>query len=233
MVVLQQRMAARFRSGDLSYAMEITLEELQRQKPQTRSSWDDLQHLQRQRAVPSLARKWSLNAPRPRRGARCAKDFSVQQPARSKGTGKLIPEPCVGCHGMKTKNNKTLKLVKSPVLMTACVFAQQATVKSGTNGGLPGDLYIEIRLKARFERDGDDLYAAPSALTAAVFGGEIEVPTLALVKQLLISLEGTQPAAVPLARQGHRRAFQLPGRPVLPHHGGNTRQAQLSTNASC
>jgi molecular chaperone DnaJ len=136
----------------------------------------------------ATATVWCADAPR---------ISAFSKPARSKGTGKLIPEICVSCHGMKTKNNKTLKLVKSPVLMTACVFAQQATVKSGTNGGLPGDLYIEIRLKARFERDGDDLYAAPSALTAAVFGGEIEVPTLALVKQLLISLEGTlQQAAV-------------------------------------
>ena len=49
----------------------------------------------------------------------------------------------------------------------------------GTNGGPPGDLYIEIRVKKHdiFERDGDDLHCSvPIGMaTAAPLGGEIEV----------------------------------------------------------
>ena len=51
----------------------------------------------------------------------------------------------------------------------------------GTNGGPPGDLYIEIRLKKHelFERDGDDLHCVvPVSITTAALGGEIDVPTL-------------------------------------------------------
>jgi DnaJ-class molecular chaperone len=51
----------------------------------------------------------------------------------------------------------------------------------GTNGGPPGDLFIEIRLKkhAIFERDGDDLHCVvPVSIARAALGGEIDVPTL-------------------------------------------------------
>ena len=51
----------------------------------------------------------------------------------------------------------------------------------GTNGGPPGDLYIEIRVKKHdiFERDGDDLHCSvPIGMVTAALGGEIEVPTL-------------------------------------------------------
>ena len=99
----------------------------------------------------------------------------------------------------------------------------------GTNGGPPGDLYIEIRLKKHeiFERDGDDLHCVvPISITRAALGGEIEVPTLE-GKAAIDIPEGTQARqAVPPARQGHQgRAFQLPGRPVLPYRGGNAGQA--------
>ena len=65
----------------------------------------------------------------------------------------------------------------------------------GTNGGPPGDLYIEIRLKQHdiFERDGDDLHCAvPISFTTAALGGEIEVPTLG-GKAAIDMPEGTQP----------------------------------------
>ena len=64
----------------------------------------------------------------------------------------------------------------------------------GTNGGPPGDLYIEIRLKKHdiFERDGDDLHCqVPVSFITAALGGEIEVPTLA--DKVAIDIpEGTQ-----------------------------------------
>ena len=64
----------------------------------------------------------------------------------------------------------------------------------GTNGGPPGDLYIEIRLKKHdiFERDGDDLHCqVPVSFITAALGGEIEVPTLQ-GKAAIDIPEGTQ-----------------------------------------
>jgi molecular chaperone DnaJ len=64
----------------------------------------------------------------------------------------------------------------------------------GTNGGPPGDLYIEIRLKKHeiFERDGDDLHCSvPIGFSKAALGGEIDVPTLS-GKAAIDIPEGTQ-----------------------------------------
>ena len=51
----------------------------------------------------------------------------------------------------------------------------------GSSGAPSGDLYLRIRVAphAKFERKGRDLYThVPVALTTAVLGGEVEVPTL-------------------------------------------------------
>ena len=64
----------------------------------------------------------------------------------------------------------------------------------GTNGGPPGDLYIEIRIKKHeiFEREGDDLHCVvPVSFPRASLGGEIEVPTLS-GKAAIDIPEGTQ-----------------------------------------
>ena len=47
-----------------------------------------------------------------------------------------------------------------PASTTACASAAAGNGEPGTNGGPPGDLYIEIRIKKHdiFERDGDDLH---------------------------------------------------------------------------
>jgi molecular chaperone DnaJ len=62
------------------------------------------------------------------------------------------------------------------------------------NGGPPGDLYVEIRLKPHdvFQRDGDDLHCEiPVSIVTAALGGEIEIGTLA--DKVSISIpEGTQ-----------------------------------------
>jgi len=51
----------------------------------------------------------------------------------------------------------------------------------GFAGGPPGDLYlvVSVRPHAIFHRKGDDLYEdIEIPLTAAILGGEVEVPTL-------------------------------------------------------
>ena len=187
-----------YRGGDLSYAMEITLEEAAHGKEaQIRiPSWDDCKTCHGTGAKPgtkviTCTTCHGHGVVQMRQGF-----FSVQQTCpQCKGTGKLIPEPCIACHGVgKTKNNKTLEVKIPAGIDDGMRIRSTGNGEPGTNGGPPGDLYIEIRLKKHdiFERDGDDLHCAvPISFTRAALGGEIEVPTLQ-GKAAIDIPEGTQ-----------------------------------------
>jgi molecular chaperone DnaJ len=189
-----------FRGGDLSYAMEITLEEAANGKEaQIRvPSWDDCGNCKGSGAKPgtkvaACTTCHGHGVVQMRQGF-----FSVQQTCpQCKGTGKLIVEPCSSCHGVgKTKNNKTLEVKIPAGIDDAMRIRSTGNGEPGTNGGPPGDLYIEIRVKKHdiFERDGDDLHCAvPISFTTAALGGEVEVPTLA-GKAAIDIPEGTQAA---------------------------------------
>ncbi len=187
-----------FRGGDLSYAMELTLEEAARGKDaQIRiPSWDACVPCHGSGAKPGTQAKTcgtcsGSGAVQMRQGF-----FSVQQTCPTcRGTGKVIPEPCTSCHGQgKIKKQKTLE-VKIPAGIDGGMrIRSSGNGEPGTNGGPPGDLYIEIRLKKHdiFERDGDDIHCSvPISIVTASLGGEIDVPTLA-GKAAIDIPEGTQ-----------------------------------------
>ena len=175
-----------YRGGDLSYAMEVTLEEAAAGKDaQIRiPSWDDCTTCHGSGAKPgtkvvSCTTCHGHGQVQMRQGF-----FSVQQTCPTcKGNGKLIPEPCSACMGVgKTKTNKTLEVKIPAGIDDNMRIRSTGNGEPGTNGGPPGDLYIEIRLKKHdiFERDGDDLHCSvPISFTTAALGGEIDVPTLA------------------------------------------------------
>ena len=187
-----------FRGGDLSYAMEVTLEEAATGKDaQIRiPSWDSCDVCKGSGAkagtqVKTCGTCSGAGTVQMRQGF-----FSVQQTCPTcRGTGKVIPEPCSACSGQgKIKRQKTLE-VKIPSGIDGGMRIRSAgNGEPGTNGGPPGDLYIEIRLKKHdiFERDGDDLHCSvPISMVTAALGGEIEVPTLA-GKAAIDIPEGTQ-----------------------------------------
>ena len=189
-----------FRGGDLSYAMEVTLEEAANGKEaQIRvPSWDDCGVCKGSGAKPGTKVATCTTCHGHGQVQMRQGFFSVQQTCPTcKGTGKLIPEPCVACHGVgKTKNNKTLEVKIPSGIDDGMRIRSTGNGEPGTNGGPPGDLYIEIRVKKHdiFERDGDDLHCAvPISFTTAALGGEIEVPTLA-GKAAIDIPEGTQAA---------------------------------------
>ncbi|MEY3783141.1 MAG: hypothetical protein RIS97_1320 [Pseudomonadota bacterium] len=175
-----------YRGGDLSYAMEVTLEEAALGKDaQIRiPSWDDCTTCHGSGAKPgtkvvSCTTCHGHGQVQMRQGF-----FSVQQTCPTcKGNGKLIPEPCSACMGVgKTKTNKTLEVKIPAGIDDNMRIRSTGNGEPGTNGGPPGDLYIEIRLKKHdiFERDGDDLHCSvPISFATAALGGEIDVPTLA------------------------------------------------------
>ena len=187
-----------YRGSDLSYAMEVTLEEAANGKDaQIRiPSWDDCETCHGTGAKPgtkpiTCTTCHGAGAVQMRQGF-----FSVQQTCpQCQGKGKIIPEPCTSCHGQgKIKKQKTLEVKIPAGIDDGMRIRSTGNGEPGTNGGPPGDLYIEIRLKKHdiFERDGDDLHCqVPLSFTTAALGGEIEVPTLA-GKAAIDIPEGTQ-----------------------------------------
>ena len=187
-----------FRGSDLSYAMEITLEEAARGKDaQIRiPSWDNCEVCRGSGAKPGTQVKTCTTchgsgSVQMRQGF-----FSVQQTCpHCHGSGKLIPDPCATCHGQgKVKRQKTLEVKIPGGIDGGMRIRSVGNGEPGTNGGPPGDLYIEIRLQKHdiFERDGDDLHCAvPISIVTAAMGGEIDVPTLA-GKAAIDIPEGTQ-----------------------------------------
>ncbi|MDH4464388.1 MULTISPECIES: molecular chaperone DnaJ [Burkholderiales] len=199
-----------YRGNDLSYAMEITLEEAAFGKDsQIRiPSWDNCDTCGGTGAKPGTKAKTcgtcnGAGTVHMRQGF-----FSVQQTCpHCQGTGKIIPEPCTSCNGAgKIKRQKTLE-VKIPAGINEGMRIRSAgNGEPGTNGGPAGDLYIEIRIKQHdiFERDGDDLHCTvPIGLTTAALGGAIEVPTLNSKVEIELP-DGTQ----------HGKTFRLRGKGI-------------------
>ena len=98
------------------------------------------------------------------------------------GRGKVIKNPCNTCKG-KGKVRKTNRVkVKIPAGVDA---GQSVRVRGegcvGSNGGVNGDLLVEIYIKRHpiFTReDFDVLCEVPISFTQAALGAEIEVPTI-------------------------------------------------------
>ncbi|WP_088280284.1 molecular chaperone DnaJ [Ideonella sp. A 288] len=199
-----------YRGSDLSYAMEITLEEAAHGKDaQIRiPTWDNCETCKGTGAKPGTSAKTCTTCNGSgtvhiRQGF-----FSIQQTCpHCQGSGKIIPEPCTTCNGAgKIKRQKTLE-VKIPAGINEGMRIRSAgNGEPGTNGGPPGDLYIEIRIKEHdlFERDGDDLHVkVPVPLTTVALGGSIEVPTLGGKAEIELP-EGTQ----------HGKTFRLRGKGI-------------------
>jgi len=187
-----------YRGADLSYAMEITLEDAARGKDaQIRiPTWESCTVCSGTGAKPGTQAKTchtcsGSGSVQMRQGF-----FSVQQTCpQCRGSGKIIPEPCHACHGQgKVKKQKTLEVKIPAGIDDGMRIRSTGNGEPGTNGGPAGDLYIEIRLQKHdiFERDGDDIHCSvPISFVTATLGGEIDVPTLSGKVSIDIP-EGTQ-----------------------------------------
>jgi molecular chaperone DnaJ len=199
-----------YRGSDLSYTMEISLEEAAFGKDtQIRvPTWEACATCSGSGAKPGTSPKTCTTC----NGAGTVHlrqgFFSIQQTCpHCHGTGKIIPEPCTTCNGAgKIKKQKTLE-VKIPAGINEGMRIRSAgNGEPGTNGGPAGDLYIEIRVKQHdiFERDGDDLHCTvPVGLATVALGGAIEVPTLGSKAEIELP-EGTQ----------HGKTFRLRGKGI-------------------
>ena len=120
--------------------------------------------------------------------------FSIQQTCpKCHGTGRFIPDPCGSCGGSgRVKQHKTLSVKIPSGIDEGDRIRLSGEGEPGVNGGPPGDLYVQIHLKAHpvFQRDHDDLHCEmPVSFTTAALGGEIEIPTLDGVARLKVPAE--------------------------------------------
>ena len=199
-----------YRGADLSYAMEISLEEAANGKEtQIRiPSWESCETCHGSGAKPGTSAKTcttcnGTGTVHLRQGF-----FSIQQTCpHCHGSGRVIPDPCITCNGAgKVKKQRTLEVKIPAGINEGMRIRSVGNGEPGTNGGPPGDLYIEIRIKQHeiFERDGDDLHCTvPVPLTLAALGGSITVPTLAGKAEIELP-DGTQ----------HGKTFRLRGKGI-------------------
>jgi molecular chaperone DnaJ len=140
--------------------------------------------------------------------------FTVQQTCpRCNGRGQVVTDPCQSCRGQgRVRRQKTLSVKVPPGVDTADRIRLSGEGEAGRNGGSPGDLYVEVRVKdhAIFERDGSHLSCeVPVSIATAALGGSIEVPTLG----------GNATIKVPGETQSGR-VFRLREKGIRPVRGG-------------
>jgi molecular chaperone DnaJ len=136
--------------------------------------------------------------------------FSIQQTCpRCRGSGSIVTDPCPKCHGAgRIQEHKTLSVRVPPGVDTGDRIRLAGEGEMGEQGGPPGDLYVEIRVKPHpiFQRQGADLYCeVPITMVTAALGGELEVPTL----------EGRLKLKIPPGTQTHK-LFRMRGKGVRP-----------------
>jgi molecular chaperone DnaJ len=98
------------------------------------------------------------------------------------GRGQTIVNPCKTCHGNGRIEEEKVLSVKIPAgVDNGDRIRLAGEGEAGPAGTSPGDLYVEVRVRAHdiFERDGDDLHCdVPIRISQAALGDIVRVPTL-------------------------------------------------------
>lgn len=98
------------------------------------------------------------------------------------GTGTSFDKICTSCHGKgKVTKPKTLTVTVPKGIDTGNRIRLAGKGEAGSNGGNPGDLYIEFTVKedSFYQRDGNDIYiVVPLTISEAVLGCKKLVPTI-------------------------------------------------------
>ena len=169
---------------------------------------------------------------RPRRGRDIDYPVKVTLEEAYQGTNRILSleaeEPCSGCRGTGRIQNVPCSACRGSGMVTRLKRLEVKIppgVKDGSRvriagkgepsyaGGKSGNLYLVISLKPHrlFERRGDDLHVEVAvALTVAVLGGEVQVPTP----------KGKLALKIPPETQ-NGRTFRLAGQ-GMPHLGNSS-----------
>lgn len=97
------------------------------------------------------------------------------------GSGTVFEKKCSACKGKgKVKKNKTITVNIPAGIDSENRLRVASKGEAGSNGGNPGDLYIEFTVKPHefYERVDDDIYVSlPLTIVDATLGCKKEVPT--------------------------------------------------------
>ncbi|MGA7801548.1 MAG: molecular chaperone DnaJ [Gammaproteobacteria bacterium] len=140
--------------------------------------------------------------------------FAIQQTCpRCQGAGTIVSDPCPTCNGHgRVQEQKTLSVKVPGGVDTGDRIRLAGEGEAGENGGPPGDLYVQIRVKEHpiFTREDSNLHCdVPISVTTAALGGELEVPTL----------NGRVMLKIPAGTQAGKQ-FRLRAKGVSPVRGG-------------
>src|SRR5580693_5317319 len=140
--------------------------------------------------------------------------FQLQQTCpRCRGMGTIVRNPCDTCLGQGRVRRAKKLSVKIPAgVDTGDRIRLTGEGEAGRNGGPPGDLYVEVRVRehAIFARDGEHLSCeVPISFATAALGGSVEVPTL----------DGQVVLKIPAETQSGR-VFRVREKGVKPVRGG-------------
>lgn len=142
--------------------------------------------------------------------------FSIQQTCpHCGGSGKVIANPCRECRGEGRVRDERLLSVKIPAgVDNGDRIRLTGQGEAGPAGTVPGDLYVEIRVREHpiFQRDGDDLHCEiPLRFGQAALGATLTVPTL----------DGEAEIRIPAETQSGK-LFRLRGKGVKSVRSGRT-----------
>jgi molecular chaperone DnaJ len=109
--------------------------------------------------------------------------FRVARPCSAcSGEGSTLEDPCDGCDGAgRLRAERSLRVKVPPGVDHGQRIRLSGEGEDGHRGGPPGDLYVQLRVKAHafFEREGADLHLRlPLSFPQVALGAEITVPTL-------------------------------------------------------
>ncbi|MBI5144009.1 MAG: molecular chaperone DnaJ [Candidatus Omnitrophica bacterium] len=138
--------------------------------------------------------------------------FSISRTCdRCGGEGSIIKTPCPACNGRsRVKITRNIKVKIPAGVDSGSRLRMHGEGEAGGKGGRRGDLYLLIYVKPHeiFERHDFDIYCeVPISFVTAVFGGDIEAPTLEEKVRMKIP-PGTQSGKI----------FRLKGRGIQRLH---------------
>jgi len=131
-----------------------------------------------------------------------------------RGTGQVVRDPCPECRGeghVRRERTKTIRI--PPGVDNGTRLRMAGEGEAGPHGGLPGDLYIVLRVADHpfYERRDADLYCSITlTFPQAALGAEIRVPLLDGSRETLKIPPGTQSGA--LFRLSHRGLPRVNGK---------------------
>ncbi|MGE4133156.1 MAG: molecular chaperone DnaJ [Bdellovibrionales bacterium] len=173
------------RGADLRYVMEIELADVLKgvERPITFESDEDCETCHGSGAEPGSQPEVCATCGGRGQVVRSQGFFQMATTCpKCRGQGVEIKNPCRKCHGAGRTPTKRKILVTVPAgVDNGTQLRLSGEGESGGQGGHPGDLYVELRVKPdpRFEREGPHLIGELEvSYLQALLGSSVEVETL-------------------------------------------------------